>query len=204
MKESVYNAEDTQGKVVVNGVEVPTFKREFTSANIIEVEVGTTGYKGGDTGHGGHTYLSIKDCASTDMSVSVDDYGSENKVVLQFGGDCEMETLIDGLEFAAKTLREMSGYKEPTNKERKQWSFREYLCDMVRLYHKKKSLAGMSELQKKHKVSAITKQQFFEFGLDEAANEQFCWLDPDWCNEVYDYILNREKKGLKVPKYVAG
>lgn len=37
----------------VNGLKVRTWKREIYSANILEVEVGTTGFCGGDTGHGG-------------------------------------------------------------------------------------------------------------------------------------------------------
>lgn len=52
----------------VNGVKVETWKREIWNANALEIEVGTTGYQGGDSGHGGRTYLRINDLASTDIN----------------------------------------------------------------------------------------------------------------------------------------
>ena len=39
-----------------DGTEITTYTRDVVSANILQVEAGTTGYKGGDTGHGGRTY----------------------------------------------------------------------------------------------------------------------------------------------------
>ena len=63
--------------VVVDGIEIKTYKREITSCNIIEVEVGTTGHMGGDAGHGGRTYLKIRNLSSTDMRPKAysDNYG---------------------------------------------------------------------------------------------------------------------------------
>lgn len=94
--------------VDVNGVKVPTCIREFSSANIIEVEVGTTGLCGGDTGHGGRTYLRIKDLSSTDMScrLSGNSCGDTGQIEIMFGGDCELETFVEALEFVAETLRD--------------------------------------------------------------------------------------------------
>lgn len=46
----------------------PTVEKS-ESCNILEVEAGTTGYRGGDTGHGGRTYFRIQNAASTDMEV---------------------------------------------------------------------------------------------------------------------------------------
>lgn len=195
-------------KRIVNGIEIDTKKEEFVSCNIIECEVGTNGFQGGDTGHGSRTFLSFKDCASTDINAKVygaDQYGHVNEIVIELGGDCELETFILALEYAAKTLRETSGLKEPTTKERQQYAFRNYLHDMVTLYKEQKSLKGMSELQKKHKVSAITKAQFFEFGLDEAAKENdvpWVYLSDEFCNNVYEYVLYRGKNGVKKPKFV--
>lgn len=45
----------------VNGVDVETWEREIIDANILSVEAGTNGYQGGDTGHGGRTYIRISD-----------------------------------------------------------------------------------------------------------------------------------------------
>lgn len=50
-------------RVLPDGTEITTYSRDILSANILEVEAGTTGYKGGDSGHGGRTYFRIADAA---------------------------------------------------------------------------------------------------------------------------------------------
>ena len=92
----------------VNGVMVETWKAEMISANILEIEVGTTGYRGGDTGHGGRTYLRLKDVCSTDMAVDV----FEDEFIVELDGDTELQTLIEALEFALKVLKD--GTRHPT------------------------------------------------------------------------------------------
>lgn len=94
----------------VNGVTVETWKREIWNANALEIEVGTTGYKGGDSGHGGRTYFSIKDLASTDIDVSIikDNYSNIEGFTVKLGGDSELSTFIEALEFAIKVLKEES------------------------------------------------------------------------------------------------
>lgn len=194
---------EKQGKVNVNGVEVETKTIEITSCNIIEVEVGTTGYCGGDTGHGGRTYLRIKNLSSTDMEPKAyfDDYG-HSEVEIALGGDCELDTFIAALEFAVDTLKQQTGGTHTmTNKERKQENFKWYLNDVVMLYRKNGNLNGMSAIQKRYHVSSITKTQFFECGLDEAAKSN-AFLGDDFCNKVYEYVLNRAK-GIPAPKYKA-
>ena len=92
-----------------DGTEITTYTREVVSCNILEVEAGTTGYQGGDTGHGGRTYFRIQDEGSTDMNIQTrsDRYGgSEVEVIL--GGDCELETMIRALKFITKVLEEES------------------------------------------------------------------------------------------------
>ena len=113
--------------VKIDKIEVPTEKKEFVNANIIEVEVGTTGYKGGDSGHGGRTFFRIEDKACTDMQITfraenmfgggwetgtgnyknkIHGWGLEcSSVELVFGGDAELETFIQALEFAVETLK---------------------------------------------------------------------------------------------------
>lgn len=44
-----------------DGTEITTYTRDVVSCSILEVEVGTTGFMGGDTGHGGRTYFAIRD-----------------------------------------------------------------------------------------------------------------------------------------------
>ena len=54
-------------RILKDGTELTTYTRDVVSANILEVEAGTTGYQGGDSGHGGRTYFRIEDAGSTDM-----------------------------------------------------------------------------------------------------------------------------------------
>ena len=94
-------------RILKDGTELTTYTRDVISANILEVEAGTTGYMGGDSGHGGRTYFRIEDAASTDMEVRsyVNKYGCPGfEVVL--GGDCELETMIRALKFITKVLEE--------------------------------------------------------------------------------------------------
>ena len=93
-------------RVLPDGTEITTYSRDILSANILEVEAGTTGYKGGDSGHGGRTYFRIADAAGTDIQVHpIGCYADEGfEVVL--GGDCELETIIRALKFITKVLEE--------------------------------------------------------------------------------------------------
>ena len=51
-------------RMLPDGTELTTYTRDVVSANILEVEAGTTGFMGGDTGHGGRTYFRIQDEAA--------------------------------------------------------------------------------------------------------------------------------------------
>lgn len=94
----------------VQGVNVTCVNKSFTSANILEVEVGTTGRMGGDSGHGCRTYFSIIDHGSTDLHCTVKKevgyYGDEcEKIEISLGGDCELDTFVAALEYAASYLK---------------------------------------------------------------------------------------------------
>lgn len=92
-----------------DGTEITTYTRDVVSCNILQVEAGTTGYMGGDTGHGGRTYFRIKDEGGTDIDIKpfMDRCGSEGFEVT-LGGDCELETMIRALKFITKVLEEES------------------------------------------------------------------------------------------------
>ena len=96
-------------RMLPDGTELTTYTRDVVSANILEVEAGTTGFMGGDTGHGGRTYFRIQDEGSTDMKINtyVDRYGCRGFEVC-LGGDCELETTIRALKFITKVLEEES------------------------------------------------------------------------------------------------
>lgn len=93
---------------LIHGVEVPTFSREIFNCNVLTVEAGTTGYCGGDTGHGGRTYIRIQDEGGTDIHAhALGKYGDEGVEIL-LGGDTELETMVQALEFVLKALKEMA------------------------------------------------------------------------------------------------
>ena len=192
-----------KGQRVVDGSKVETFSKQIVSCNILTVEVGTTGHMGGDTGHGGRTYFRISDDASTDMSCKVtgESCGNAGQIEIMFGGDCELDTFIEALEFAVDTLKKQTdGSRVKTKKELQQEAFKNYLCELVTLYYNTGKLKYMSDVQKNHRVAAITKSQFFECGLHEAAREKNFNLDQGFCNRVYEYILDRTKT-IPAPKY---
>ena len=98
-------------RTLPDGKEITTYSRVIFGANMLEVEAGTTGYMGGDSGHGGRTYFRIHDLASTDIETrlidSCTDVGEDGfEVVL--GGDSELSTIIDALKFILKVLDEES------------------------------------------------------------------------------------------------
>ena len=92
----------------IKGVDVETWEREIIDANILSVEAGTNGYQGGDTGHGGRTYIRISDEGGTDLSAKVlkDRYGDTSGIEIALGGDAELSTMIEALKFITKVLEE--------------------------------------------------------------------------------------------------
>ena len=98
-------------KVLPDGTRITTFTREITGANMLEVEAGTNGFKGGNAEHGSRTYFRITDIGNTDMFVKTfrRPY-SNNTESAEFilGGDCELETIIRALKFVVKVLEEES------------------------------------------------------------------------------------------------
>lgn len=86
--------------MIINGVPIDIKEKEIVGANILKVQAGTNGYKGGDTGHGSRTFFGIYDVASTDMRVIKHDNGFE----VRLGGDSELETIIEALKFIVETL----------------------------------------------------------------------------------------------------
>lgn len=88
---------------------IQTEAKEIARANIMTFEAGTNGYQGGDSGNGSRTYLAIMDEGGTDIRVHAltDKYGCEGVEII-LGGDHELQTIIEGLEFLAETLRKQS------------------------------------------------------------------------------------------------
>ena len=104
----MYAIEEKQ-RVLPDGIEITTYSREIDNANILSVEAGTTGYEGGDTGHGGRTYFKIENLGGTDIRVQPIGEDGWMGVEVFLGGDSEMETIIDALKFIVEVLEDQRG-----------------------------------------------------------------------------------------------
>jgi len=97
---------------MVDGIHLPTEVEEFSNTNTIEVEVGTNGYKGGETEKGCRTYFRIKDLGGTDMRCDFEPLDKGNnvgEVTITFGGDAELKTFLSGLRFSVNVLEARTG-----------------------------------------------------------------------------------------------
>lgn len=97
-----------QFKTYIDGYAIEAFKTVILNANALEVEAGTTGYRGGDSGHGGRTYFKITDLASTDLCIEsdADEWSEASRVKITVGGDSELTTMIEALEFILQVLKD--------------------------------------------------------------------------------------------------
>ena len=93
----------TEGTRRVYGKEITTYTREIYSANVLEVEAGTSG-------HGSRTYIRIEDMGSTDIRINPLGRDGDEGFELFLGGDCELETMIRAFKFITKALED--GAKE--------------------------------------------------------------------------------------------
>ena len=93
----------------LDDISVSLERKDFINASIFAVEVGTTGFKGGDAGHGSRAVLVFENHGSTAWEAEVDGpHGGSHpdRVTLRFGGDSEIANLAEALEFASARLRE--------------------------------------------------------------------------------------------------
>jgi len=97
--------EDVPAKMTGPGLRAVA--REFTDACILRATVGTTGYRGGDSGHGGRTEIVFEDVGGTDMELSR--IGPDGSVTISFGGDAELRLAIRAFRFVADSLETLAG-----------------------------------------------------------------------------------------------
>ncbi|MEV0965625.1 hypothetical protein AB0J25_24115 [Streptomyces sp. NPDC049910] len=73
----------------------------------LEVRVNTTGLKGGDTGYGGRTEVTLLNLGSTAMAGRVDGQFPDRaeQITIEVTGDAELFALAEALEWAAQRLR---------------------------------------------------------------------------------------------------
>lgn len=184
--------------VIIDGIKVPTMTTEFVSANCLEIQVGTTGKMGGDTGHGGRTYLRIKSTASSDLRSRVVANGEHydfdracgtNQVEIILGGDTELDTFFDCMQYAADVLGQYTaGVMEyqPSRMEIRQMNFCEYINELCKLYRATGKLKGSSDIRDRHHVTGISQQQFFECDLHRATG----YVGREFTDKLYESILD--------------
>lgn len=86
-------------------------EKEIHNCNILKVRVGTTGYCGGDGGHGGRSFIEITDYSSTAWDATTihrDPFGDVRSIRIDLAGDSELETIIEALRFAADNLERIA------------------------------------------------------------------------------------------------
>ena len=85
---------------------------DFGLFNTLTVTVGTNGYQGGDSGHGGRTYISIEDTGCTDLNARATiNCHDQTKVEIMLGGDSELDSIIEALRWAADKLEEIKNHE---------------------------------------------------------------------------------------------
>jgi hypothetical protein len=168
----------------IDGIKVQTVETEISSLyNSLTVEVGTTGYKGGDFRKGGRTFLKILDTNNSNFNVRKD--ASGQGFSLRIGGDTELDTLIESLEFAVTELK----------KQRNATTHQEYISNKKQSYSENaatsKQLSFLRSLLQKYGYILIDKN------LDKpAANdiiEFFKGCDPE--EKIPDKYAKYIKKG---------
>lgn len=101
----MYSIEEKMQKI--NGVEVTTFQREAAEGNAcLQVEAGTTGYKGsGCRVAGGRTFLRI-DCVCGDLLFCpvIDEDGRGVGIVIAGCGDDALNAIVQSLGFCLEAL----------------------------------------------------------------------------------------------------
>ena len=85
---------------------IPALEQDGFGYGILTVTAGTTGYCGGDSGHGGESFIKLN-MEGGDLSASIDGRTTERGItdlVISVGGDWELDALIEGFRYAAETL----------------------------------------------------------------------------------------------------
>lgn len=88
---------------------VHTFTRLIADDNLLEVEAGTNGFKGGDTSEGSRTFIRIEDQGDTDMKATALGIDGFEGLTLEFGGDEGLRSALTAFKFIVRVLEEQIG-----------------------------------------------------------------------------------------------
>lgn len=92
-----------------NNVKFVSAEKDFIGACMLRVTVKTTGFCGGDSGHGGRSEIVLSNCGGFCFN------GSDNEsdqIAIRCAGDAELEMLSDALVFAGNILKSLAEAKE--------------------------------------------------------------------------------------------
>jgi len=81
------------------------YETEISNCNILRVAAGTTGLKGGDSGHGSRTIIEIEDMGGTNIDFKITPNMGNGLIEICLCGDTELETIIQAFEFIVRTLK---------------------------------------------------------------------------------------------------
>lgn len=96
-----------------HGWYLPAIEQDGFGFGILTVTAGSTGRCGGDSGHGGESFVKLH-MEGGDLSVSADGKKFEDAtdLIISVGGDWELDGLINGFRFAAEVLESIKNIKE--------------------------------------------------------------------------------------------
>jgi hypothetical protein len=79
-----------------------------TDACITTFSFSTTGFRGGDAGHGGYLEITMEDEGGTCMEVTtIREPGRCDVIKLRFSGDSEISNAVAGLRFLSSNLNKL-------------------------------------------------------------------------------------------------
>ena len=89
--------------VNLDNTTIKTFATDIWDACNLEVEAGTTGFKGGDSGHGCRTYIRLTPYSGADIDVIKNEDGD---IEIIGAGDAELRVLLEAFKFITQELED--------------------------------------------------------------------------------------------------
>lgn len=134
--------------------------------------------------------LFLKYCDPADEEKEMSDAG------FRYLGEIEVDGKFYGI---FEHFNEPEKTSEVSPAEQKKIHFNEYVNELAAHYKKTGSLKGMSVIRAKYPVQAITREQFYECGINLAAKNG-AQLEREFTDKVYEYIKDK-KKTKEAPQY---
>jgi len=91
--------------MIIYDIKNDSYRTTIESANLLGIEVSTTGHMGGDAGHGGKTEIKIIDEGGTCCEFESYKENGCNGLKMIFQGDSELDTITEAMEFIVKILK---------------------------------------------------------------------------------------------------